>query len=274
MKVDASIFKAYDIRGVVDQTLTEDAVRAVGRVLGSLALVKGVRRFCVARDGRLTGGRLQNALVEGIASTGMDVLDVGAVPTPVLYYATKYFDCGTGVAVTGSHNPPEYNGLKMMVAGVTLFADQIQNVRERIEREVRERIEREDWLTAVAPGSIERVDAVEPYVEKVIDGVRLSRPLKVVVDAGNGIAGPVILRILSKLDVEVVPLYCDVDGHFPNHHPDPSKPKNLEMLIRRVKEVGADYGRDKRRRSDLSRSPHDAFRRRHSSHASGCRDCL
>ena len=234
MKIDASIFKAYDIRGVVDHTLTEDAVRAVGRVLGSLALDRGAGRFCVGRDGRLTGERLQNALVEGIASTGMDVLDVGAVPTPVLYYATKYFDCGTGVAVTGSHNPPEYNGLKMMVAGVTLFADQIQNVRERIERE--------DWLTAVAPGSIERVDAVTPYVEKVIDGVRLSRRLKVVVDAGNGIAGPVMLRILSKLDVEVVPLYCDVDGHFPNHHPDPSKPKNLEMLIRKVKEVGADYG--------------------------------
>lgn len=220
MKVDTSIFKAYDIRGVVDQTLTEDAVRAVGRVLGSMALDKGVGRFCVGRDGRLTGERLQNALVEGIASTGMDVLDVGAMPTPVLYYATKYFDCGTGVAVTGSHNPPEYNGLKMMVAGVTLFADQIQNIRERIERE--------DWLTAVASGSIERVDAVTPYVEKVIDGVRISRRLKVVVDAGNGIAGPVMLRILSKLDVDVVPLYCDVDGHFPNHHPDPSKPKTLK----------------------------------------------
>lgn len=234
MKVDTSIFKAYDICGVVDQTLTEDAVRAVGRVLGSMALDKGVGRFCVGRDGRLTGERLQNALVEGIASTGMDVLDVGAMPTPVLYYATKYFDCGTGVAVTRSHNPPEYNGLKMMVAGVTLFADQIQNIRERIERE--------DWLTAVASGSIERVDAVTPYVEKVIDGVRISHRLKVVVDAGNGIAGPVMLRILSKLDVDVVPLYCDVDGHFPNHHPDPSKPKNLEMPIRKVKEVGADYG--------------------------------
>ena len=128
MKVDASIFKAYDIRGVVDKTLTEDAVRAVGRVLGTMALEQGVQRFCVGRDGRLTGERLQNALVDGIASTGIDVLDVGAVPTPVLYYATKYFDYGTGVAVTGSHNPPEYNGLKMMVAGVTLFADQIQSI--------------------------------------------------------------------------------------------------------------------------------------------------
>lgn len=234
MKVDASIFKAYDIRGVVDQTLTEDAVRAVGRVLGTMALEKGVSRFCVGRDGRLTGERLQIALVDGIASTGIDVLDIGAVPTPVLYYATKYFDCGTGVAVTGSHNPPEYNGLKMMVAGVTLFANQIQRIRERIENE--------DWLNAEKPGSVETVDAVTPYIEKVIKGVRFPRRLKVVVDAGNGIAGPTMLGILSKLDVEVVPLYCDVDGHFPNHHPDPSKPKNLEALIRKVKQEGADYG--------------------------------
>ena len=234
MKVDASIFKAYDIRGVVDQALREDAVRAVGRVLGTLAHDADVKRFCVGKDGRLTGERLQNALVEGIASTGMDVLDVGAVPTPVLYYATKHFDCGTGVAVTGSHNPPEYNGLKMMVAGVTLFADQIQGIRERIEQE--------DWYVAEKPGRIEHVDAVAPYVQKALEGVRLFRQLKVAVDASNGIVGPTMLRILSKLDVEVVPLYCDVDGHFLNHHPDPSKPKNLEALIDEVEEVGADYG--------------------------------
>ena len=128
MQVDSSIFKAYDIRGVVDKTLTEDVARAVGRVLGSLAVEANVSAFCVGRDGRLSGERLMNALVEGIASTGMKVLDVGAVPTPVLYYATKYFNCGTGVAVTGSHNPPEWNGLKMMVAGITLFADAIQDL--------------------------------------------------------------------------------------------------------------------------------------------------
>lgn len=234
MKVDASIFKPYDIRGVVDRTLTEDAVRAVGSVLGTMALDAGVKCFCVGWDGRLTGERLQNALVEGIVSTGMDVLDVGAVPTPVLYYATKHFDCGTGVAVTGSHNPPEYNGLKMMVADVTLLAEQIQGIRERIGRE--------DWCVAEKPDRIEHVDAVAPYLEKVLESVRLCRRLKVAVDAGNGIAGPTMLRILSKLDVEVVPLYCGVDGHFPNHHPAPSKPKNLEALIDEVKEVGADYG--------------------------------
>lgn len=191
MKVDASIFKAYDIRGVVDRTLREDAVRAVGRVLGTMAHDAGVKRFCFDRDGRLTGEQLQNALVEGIASTGMDVLDVGSVSTPVLYYATNHFNCSTGVAVTGSHNPPEYNGLKMMATGVTLFADQIQCICERIERE--------GWCVAEKSGRIEH-------------------------------------------DVEVVPLYGDVDGHFPNHHPAPSKPENLEALIDKVKEVGADYG--------------------------------
>ena len=201
MKVDASIFKAYDIRGVVDRTLTEDAVRAVGLVLDTMAHDAGVKHFSVGRDGRLTGERLQNALVEGIVSTGMDVLDVGAVPTPVRYYATKHFDCGTGVAVTGSRNSPEYNGLKMMVAGVTLFADKIQSIRERIERK--------GWCVAEKPGCIDC---------------------------------PTMLRILSKLNIEVVPLYRDVDGHFPNHHPNPSKPKNLEALINEVKEVGADYG--------------------------------
>ncbi len=234
MKIDASIFKAYDIRGIVDQTLTEDAVRAIGRVLGSMALENNIHRFCVGRDGRLTGERLQKALVDGIASTGIDVMDIGAVPTPVLYYATKHFNCGTGVAVTGSHNPPEYNGLKMMVAGVTLFAEQIQNIRERIEGG--------NWLVADKSGAVEDVDALTPYIEKVLNGVRLSRRLKVVVDAGNGIAGPTMLRILSKLDVEVIPLYCEVDGHFPNHHPDPSKPKNLANLIDKVKATGADYG--------------------------------
>lgn len=201
MKVDASIFKAYDIRGVVDRTLTEDAVRAVGLMLDTMAHDAGVKRFNVGRDGRLTGERLQNALVEGIVSTGMDVLDIGAVPTPVRYYATKHFDCGAGVAVTGSRNSPEYNGLKMMVAGVTLFADKIQSIRERIERK--------GWCVAEKPGCIDC---------------------------------PTMLRILSKLNIEVVPLYRDVDGHFPNHHPNPSKPKNLEALINEVKEVGADYG--------------------------------
>ena len=234
MQVDSSIFKAYDIRGVVDKTLTEDVARAVGRVLGSLAVEANVSAFCVGRDGRLSGERLMNALVEGIASTGMKVLDVGAVPTPVLYYATKYFNCGTGVAVTGSHNPPEWNGLKMMVAGITLFADAIQDTRRRVEAQ--------DWIEATVPGGVEKVDAVTPYVEKALAGIKIERRLKVAADAGSGIAGPVMLQLLSKLTVDVVPLFCEPDGRFPFHHPDPSKPKNLEDLIKTVKTEDCDYG--------------------------------
>lgn len=234
MQVDSSIFKAYDIRGVVDKTLTEDVARAVGRVLGSLAVEANVSVFCVGRDGRLSGERLMNALVEGIASTGMKVLDVGAVPTPVLYYATKYFNCGTGVAVTGSHNPPEWNGLKMMVAGITLFADAIQDIRRRVEAQ--------DWIEAAVPGAVEKVDAVTPYVEKALAGIKIERRLKVAADAGSGIAGPVMLQLLSKLTVDVVPLFCEPDGRFPFHHPDPSKPKNLEDLIKTVKTEDCDYG--------------------------------
>ena len=234
MQVDSTIFKAYDIRGVVDKTLTEDVARAVGRVLGSLAVEANVSAFCVGRDGRLSGERLMNALVEGIASTGMKVLDVGAVPTPVLYYATKYFNCGTGVAVTGSHNPPEWNGLKMMVAGITLFADAIQDIRRRVEAQ--------DWIEAAVPGAVEKVDAVTPYVEKALAGIKIERRLKVAADAGSGIAGPVMLQLLSKLTVDVVPLFCEPDGRFPFHHPDPSKPKNLEDLIKTVKTEDCDYG--------------------------------
>ena len=234
MQVDSSIFKAYDIRGVVDKTLTEDVARAVGRVLGSLAVEANVSAFCVGRDGRLSGERLMNALVEGIASTGMKVLDVGAVPTPVLYYATKYSNCGTGVAVTGSHNPPEWNGLKMMVAGITLFADAIQDIRRRVEAQ--------DWIEATVPGGVEKVDAVTPYIEKALAGIKIGRRLKVAADAGSGIAGPVMLQLLSKLPVDVVPLFCEPDGRFPFHHPDPSKPKNLEDLIKTVKTEDCDYG--------------------------------
>ena len=207
MQADASIFKAYDIRGIVDETLTEDVVCAVGKVLGTMALERGVDTFCIGRDGRLTGPRLSAALVEGVASTGIRVIDIGAVPTPVLYFATKHFGCGTGVAVTGSHNPPEYNGLKMMVAGVTLAAEDIQVVRRRVLEE--------DWRVASEPGKVDRVDVVEHYMAKALDGLKIERRLKVVADAGNGIAGPVMMRLLGQLDVEAVGLYCEPDGHFP-----------------------------------------------------------
>ena len=211
MAPDASIFKAYDIRGIVDKTLTEDAVRQIGRVLGTMA----------HEAGRIT-------------SAGVDVIDIGMVPTPVLYFATVHFGNGTGVAVTGSHNPPEYNGLKMMIGGITLFADQIQGILARIRNE--------DWRTAEVPGTIRREDVVPAYLERVLSDVRLERSMRIAIDAGNGVAGPVAARLFKSLGCEVTELFTDVDGTFPNHHPDPSKPANLEDLKKAVLEDGIELG--------------------------------
>ena len=232
MAPDASIFKAYDIRGIVDKTLTEDAVRQIGRVLGTMAHEAGRTSFCVGRDGRLSGERLAGALMEGITSAGVDV--IGMVPTPVLYFATVHFGNGTGVAVTGSHNPPEYNGLKMMIGGITLFADQIQGILARIRNE--------DWRTAEVPGTIRREDVVPAYLERVLSDVRLERSMRIAIDAGNGVAGPVAARLFKSLGCEVTELFTDVDGTFPNHHPDPSKPANLEDLKKAVLEDGIELG--------------------------------
>lgn len=234
MAPDASIFKAYDIRGIVDKTLTEDAVRQIGRVLGTMAHEAGRTSFCVGRDGRLSGERLAGALMEGITSAGVDVIDIGMVPTPVLYFATVHFGNGTGVAVTGSHNPPEYNGLKMMIGGITLFADQIQGILARIRNE--------DWRTAEVPGTIRREDVVPAYLERVLSDVRLERSMRIAIDAGNGVAGPVAARLFKSLGCEVTELFTDVDGTFPNHHPDPSKPANLEDLKKAVLEDGIELG--------------------------------
>lgn len=222
MTADLSIFKAYDIRGIVGKTLTEDVVRDIGRVLGTMGKEKGVPSICVGRDGRLSGPSLSKALMEGITSVGMPVMDIGMVPTPVLYFATKHFGNGSGVAVTGSHNPPDYNGLKMMLAGLTLFGKEIQSIGARVNAQ--------DWVLADTPAEISVVDALTPYLDKVTNDVKLARPMKVVVDAGNGVAGPVSVKLLRALGCEVVELYTDVDGTFPNHHPDPSKLENLADL--------------------------------------------
>ena len=234
MAPDASIFKAYDIRGIVDKTLTEEGVRLIGRVLGSMAVQAGMKSFCVGRDGRLSGERLARALMDGIASAGMDVIDIGMVPTPVLYFATVHFGCGTGVAVTGSHNPPDYNGLKMMIGGITLFADQIQTIRTRIEAK--------DWIEAEKPGTIRQEDVLPAYLSRIEKDVHLARPLRIAVDAGNGVAGPVAVKLFKALGCDVTELYTDVDGHFPNHHPDPSKPANLVDLQKTVAEKALDVG--------------------------------
>ncbi|MGE3449839.1 MAG: phosphomannomutase/phosphoglucomutase [Burkholderiales bacterium] len=226
------IFKAYDIRGIVDKTLTEEAVEAIGRGLGTLGAKKGVKRFVVGRDGRLSGPRLVAALTRGLTATGMDVTDVGVVATPVVYYATHELGTGSGVMVTGSHNPPEYNGLKMMVAGDTLAAEAIQSLRKLVEA----------GKFAAGQGVAEEKDMTAAYVARIVGDVKLGRLVRVAIDCGNGSPGAIAPALYRKLGCEVQELYCEVDGTFPNHHPDPSKPENLADLIRAVKEGHAELG--------------------------------
>ena len=234
MKADRSIFKAYDIRGIVGKTLTVDVARAVGQALGTLAVRAGISEFCVGRDGRLSGPELAAALIEGIAAAGVNVIDIGMTPTPVLYFATTYFKNGTGVAVTGSHNPADYNGFKMMLGGLTLFGGGIAHLADMIDAG--------DLVTAEKSGTVREADVIGPYLEKVAGDVKLARPIKVAVDCGNGVTGPTVRRMFKALGADVTELYFDVDGHFPNHHPDPSKPANLAELIDVVKNTDVELG--------------------------------
>jgi phosphomannomutase/phosphoglucomutase len=231
-RVDASIFRAYDIRGVVNRTLTAGAVRLIGRAIGSEALQRGRQSVVVGRDGRLSGAALAEALIAGLTETGCEVKDIGCVPTPVLYFATHYLDTQTGVIVTGSHNPPEYNGLKIVIDGETLSGNSIQHLRERIE----------DANFISGQGLVESINVVPDYIERIRSDVAVARPLKVVVDCGNGVAGGVVPWLLREIGCEVTELFCDVDGNFPNHHPDPSKTENLKDLIRTVRDLQADVG--------------------------------
>ncbi len=230
--IDASIFRAYDIRGVVNRTLTTDAVMQIGRAIGSEALQRGRQTVVVARDGRLSGPALSEALIAGLTETGCNVQDIGVAPTPVLYFAAHYLDTQTGVMVTGSHNPPDYNGLKIMIDGETLSGESIQQLRERIE----------DENYIAGEGRVETINVIPDYIERIRSDVTISRELKVVVDCGNGVAGAVIPRLLRELGCAVTELFCEVDGNFPNHHPDPSKPENLKDLIAAVREQQADLG--------------------------------
>jgi phosphomannomutase / phosphoglucomutase len=231
---DPSIFKAYDVRGIVDRTLTQSAVRAIGSALGSLASESAVNCIAVGRDGRLSGPALRDALVDGITSTGIDVTDIGMAPTPVLYFATHHLKTGSGVSITGSHNPPEYNGLKMMLAGATLYGDGIQALRQRLESG---RI-----VVASRPGQRQSVDVVPAYLNAITSDVKLARRMKIAIDCGNGVAGAVAPELYRRLGCDVIELFCDVDGTFPNHHPDPSHPENLQDLIRSLRETDAEIG--------------------------------
>ena len=226
------IFKAYDVRGIVDKTLTEAAAEAIGRGLGTMAKPKGVKKFVVGRDGRLSGPRLSQALARGLMSAGMDVIDIGIVATPMVYFATFLFETGSGVMVTGSHNPPEYNGLKMMVAGETLAAETIQDLRRVVEKG--------DF--AKGAGKLERQDISGPYLDRIASDVKLERPMTIAVDCGNGSPGAFAPRLYRRLGCEVIELFCEVDGNFPNHHPDPSKPENLKDLQAELTRTDAEIG--------------------------------
>jgi phosphomannomutase/phosphoglucomutase len=228
------IFKAYDIRGIVDKTLTVEAVRAIGHALGSEAVARSQQAIAVGRDGRLSGPALAGALADGIRAAGVDVIDVGCVPTPLTYFAAYELGTHSCVSVTGSHNPPDYNGLKMVLGGQTLFGELIQALRQRI-------IDG-NLVTAATPGKLTQADVVPAYISKILGDVKLSRPMKVVMDCGNGVAGAVAPELFKRLGCELVELFCEVDGNFPNHHPDPSKPENLADVIRALRETDAEIG--------------------------------
>ncbi|MEK7737969.1 MAG: phosphomannomutase/phosphoglucomutase, partial [Pseudomonadota bacterium] len=228
------IFKAYDIRGIVGKTLTPEAVRTIGHALGSEAHARGQRTIAVGRDGRLSGPELAAALAEGLNSAGIDVVYIGCVPTPLSYFAAYQLGTNSAVSVTGSHNPPDYNGLKMVLGGETLFGPQIQALRSRIERG--------DLIHPGTRGKLRKADVRDAYLERIVGDVKLARPMKVVVDCGNGVAGELAPKLLRRMGCQVVPLFCEIDGNFPNHHPDPSKPENLRDVIHALRETDAELG--------------------------------
>jgi phosphomannomutase/phosphoglucomutase len=229
---DPGIFRAYDIRGVVGQTLTESVAHQLGRAIGSAVRDKELSEIVVGRDGRLSGPMLSGALIEGLRAAGVDVIDIGAVPTPVSYFAAYQLNTGSCVSVTGSHNPPDYNGFKVVIGGETLAEDAIQDLHRRL---VENRL-------SEGHGSLRQYDILPEYIERIASDIQVGRALKVVVDCGNGIAGDTAPAVVHAIGCEPTPLYCEVDGTFPNHHPDPSEPKNLADLILTVKKTGADLG--------------------------------
>jgi phosphomannomutase / phosphoglucomutase len=232
MTLPAEIFRAYDIRGIVGRTLTPDIVRDIGRALGALGRERGAPVFAVGRDGRRSGPALAGALAEGIVAAGADAIDLGMVPTPVTYFAAHHLGCGSCVMVTGSHNPPDYNGLKMVVAGDTLSGDEIQALRRRIDK----------GAVAARPGRRSSAQVTDAYVERIVRDVTLARRFRIAIDCGNGVAGMLAPRLYRRLGCEVEALYCEVDGDFPNHHPDPSQPENLSELIRLLKSGRSELG--------------------------------
>jgi len=232
MQLAASIFKAYDIRGVVPDTLNEAVAEALGLAFGTQALQQGEHTVAVGRDGRLSGPALSAALIRGLAAAGVDVIDIGLATTPMLYFAAHTL-CTSGIQVTGSHNPKDYNGFKMVLGGRAIYGDDIQALRRMMEDE--------NWLR-VDGGRIRQVDVGPAYHDRIVSDVKLQRPMRVVIDCGNGVAGASAPALFRALGCEVIELFSEVDGNFPNHHPDPSKPENLQDVIRTLRETGAELG--------------------------------
>ena len=237
MQISSSIFKAYDIRGIVDKTLSEDAVLHIGRAFGLAARAKGVSEVVIGRDGRLSGERFSQLLAQGLRDQGIAVIDIGMVATPMVYFGGFHFNTGSGIMITGSHNPPEYNGLKMVLAGATLYGDTIQALYQSIA----------DGSTQVLPSlptapTLKTSDVWDDYLKRILSDVKLSRPMKIVIDCGNGAPGAYAGKLFRALGCEVTELFCEVDGNFPNHHPDPAHVENLQDLIACLKTGDAEIG--------------------------------
>ncbi|HEY6990713.1 MAG TPA: phosphomannomutase/phosphoglucomutase [Bryobacteraceae bacterium] len=226
------IFREYDIRGIADEELLDADVELLGRALATYLIRHSGSSICLGRDCRLSGGRIHDALLKGLLASGAHVLDIGIAPTPLLYYSVVHFEAGGGIMITGSHNPPEYNGIKTVCGPGTLHGEEIQQVLKLVQGN--------DFENGA--GTVKEIDAVSPYVEEVVAQFQFSRRVKVVFDAGNGTAGPVVHRLLEKLNVEAVELFFEMDGRFPNHHPDPTVPANLRDLAKAVRKEKAELG--------------------------------
>lgn len=234
MPISKDIFKAYDIRGIVGKTLTAEAAKLIGQAIATEAIARKVKAIVVGRDGRLSGPELSEALSDGIRAAGVDVIDVGQVATPMLYFAAYELGTLSGVMVTGSHNPPDYNGFKMMLAGDTLAGDVIQTLYQNIKKK--------ELVEAEEPGEYRSHEIAEAYLDRIVGDVKLSRPMNIVVDCGNGVPGAFAPILYRRLGCKVRELFCEVDGNFPNHHPDPAKPENLQDVIEALAKTDAEIG--------------------------------
>ncbi len=226
------IFKAYDIRGIVGKSLTPEVIQSIGHAIGSEAKARSQSTIAIGRDGRLSGPELISALAHGIQQSGINVIDVGCVPTPMVYFAAYQLQTHCAVMLTGSHNPPDYNGLKMVLADETLSGESIQRLRQRIESND----------LSYGSGSYTHQDISKEYVKRVVSDIKLARQMKITVDCGNGVAGAYVADLYRQLGCQVEEMFCEVDGHFPNHHPDPSQPENLQDLITALRNNDSELG--------------------------------